>query len=124
MAGIVHGQGTRGRRLRRLLGLLAGIAAGCFGGPAWADGDIAQGRMVASQCSVCHGLDGMAKQPDAPNIGGESVFYLERQLELFRSGERTHEQMSIIAQGLSDDDIANVAAYYAAIVIEVVSVPE
>lgn len=91
--------------------------------PAWAD-DIGLGRDVARQCAVCHGIDGIARVPDAPHIGGESVGYLERQLEAFRSGERVHPQMSVIAQGLSDDDIANVAAYYAAIVIEVVSVPE
>jgi cytochrome c553 len=107
----------------RLLGLLASAAA-LAPAVAAADGDIAQGRIVANQCGVCHGLDGIAQAPDAPNIGGESAFYLERQLKLFRDGERTHPQMSVVAQGLSDEDIANVAAYYAAIVIEVVSVPE
>lgn len=105
--------------------LLAAVPAALFAiGSAWADGDIAQGRIVANQCAVCHGLDGIARMPDAPNIGGESVFYLQKQLKAFRSGERTHPQMSIIAQGLSDEDIADVAAYYSAIVIEVVSVPE
>lgn len=103
--------------------LPAVLALACAG-PALADGDVAQGRVVANQCGVCHGLDGMARVPDAPNIGGESAFYLERQLNLFRSGERTHQQMTIIAQGLSEQDVLDVAAYYAAIVIEVVSVPE
>ena len=49
------------------------------------------------------------------NIGGESDVYLVTQLEHFRSGERQHEQMSIIAEGLSDEDIADIAAWYSSI---------
>ena len=52
-------------------------------------------------------------------IGGESDMYLTKQLEAFRSGERRHEQMSIVAQGLSDEDIADLAAWYASIQFEV-----
>lgn len=89
-----------------------------------AGGDIAEGRRIAGQCGVCHGMNGIAQVPDAPNIGGENAFYLERQLRLFRSGERQHPQMSIIAQGLSDEDISDLSAYYGAIEIEVTSVPE
>jgi cytochrome c553 len=61
--------------------------------------------------------------PDVPNIGGESADYLTRQLEQFRSGDRKHEQMSIIASGLSDEDIGNVAAWYSSIQFEV-TVPQ
>ena len=60
-------------------------------------------------CAVCHGLDGIAQVPDAPHLAGESPVYLTSQLEAFRSGERQHEQMTIIAQGLSDEDIADLA---------------
>ena len=123
MSGRGEWNGTGGRR-RRLLGLAAGAAVLCAAGVASADGDVTAGRRVAAQCSVCHGYDGMARLPDAPNIGGESAMYIRHQLENFRSGARTHPQMSIIARGLSDEEIADVAAYYAAIVIEVVSVPE
>lgn len=58
--------------------------------------------------------------PDVPNIGGESAEYLTNQLQHFRSGERTHEQMSIIASGLSDEDIADLAAWYSSIRFEVI----
>ena len=91
--------------------------------PALAAGDREAGRGKARACAVCHGLDGAAKRPDVPNIGGESVIYLKKQLEAFRSGERRHEQMSIIAEGLSDQDIADVSAWYAAILFEV-RIPE
>jgi cytochrome c553 len=77
--------------------------------------DPAAGREQARQCQTCHGLDGVGRMPDVPNIGGESEIYLTKQLQDFRSGERRHEQMSIIAGGLSDEDIADLAAYYASI---------
>jgi cytochrome c553 len=82
-------------------------------------GDPAAGRTKARQCAVCHGIDGVAKRPDAPNIGGESEQYLTRQLEAFRSGERHHEEMSIIAAGLSDQDIADLVAWYSSLKLEV-----
>jgi len=91
-------------------------------GPALA-GDAHAGHDKARQCQVCHGMDGLAKVPDAPNLAGDSTIYIEAQLKAFRSGERTHQQMSIVAQGLSDADIADLAAYYAAIEVTV-KVPE
>ena len=63
------------------------------------------------------------RMPDVPNIAGESAMYLTKQLQDFRSGERRHEQMSIIAGALGDDDIADLAAYYASIEFTV-KVPE
>lgn len=103
------------RRRRSALGHLA-LAVGLIApSVAGAAGDVSAGRDKAQQCAVCHGLDGAAKRPDVPNIGGESDIYLTKQLEAFRSGERRHEQMSIVAEGLSDEDIADLAAYYASI---------
>lgn len=85
-------------------------------GPADA-GDPQAGREKARQCAVCHGLDGISKQPDAPSIAGDSAMYLEKQLNAFRAGERNNPRMSIVAKGLSDADIADLAAYYSAIEI-------
>jgi cytochrome c553 len=101
--------------MRTILVLLVALLSS----PAFAAGDAAAGKQKAQQCAVCHGIDGVAAVPDAPNIGGESSIYLTRQLEAFRSGERRHEQMSIIAEGLSDQDIADLAAWYASIAFEV-----
>jgi cytochrome c553 len=86
-----------------------------LGGHGATAADAAAGKQKAQLCATCHGIDGAAKQPDAPNIGGESAIYLERQLKAFRSGERQHEQMSVIAQGLSDEDIADLVAWYSSI---------
>ncbi len=81
-----------------------------------AAGDLEAGRKkVRSTCRVCHGIDGIGTNPTVPNLAGESDRYIAKQLKAFRAGERNHAQMSIIAKGLSDDDINNVATYFAAI---------
>jgi len=87
--------------------------------PTSAFADAAAGKQKAQMCAVCHGLDGIAKNPDAANLAAESTFYLTRQLQAFRSGDRKHEQMSIIAQGLSDEDIADLAAWYSSLKVTV-----
>ena len=78
-------------------------------------GDTETGRGLARQCAGCPGIDGVAKRPDVPHIAGESDIYLQAQLEAFRSGDRHHEQMTIIAQGLSDEDIDHLIAWYSSI---------
>jgi len=76
--------------------------------------DIEAGRKVAGLCRVCHGLQGVAQVPIAPHISGEPVSYITRQLEAFRSGAREHEMMTVVARGLTDRQIADVAAWYSA----------
>jgi cytochrome c553 len=75
--------------------------------------DVEAGRQVAGMCRTCHGLDGLAQIPMAPNIGGESAAYLAAQLQAFRSGARQHEMMSLVAGGLSNAQIADVSTWYA-----------
>ncbi|MGR3514330.1 MAG: c-type cytochrome [Paracoccaceae bacterium] len=76
--------------------------------------DLDAGRKVANMCRTCHGLDGYATIPIAPHIGGEPREYLEAQLMAFKTGQRQHEMMSVVAAGLSPQQIADVAAWYAA----------
>lgn len=86
--------------------------------------DVAAGRRVAVQvCQSCHGMDGIAKLPEAPNLAAQDATYLARQLTAYKSGERQNEQMSVVAQDLTERQIADVAAYYNAIEIEVVKLP-
>ena len=75
--------------------------------------DPANGRKIANMCRTCHGIDGMAQIPIAPHIGGEPKEYLETQMLAYKTGAREHEIMSIVAGGLSEDQIADVAAWYA-----------
>lgn len=101
---------------RLLLCLAAAVTATAAQSAAAADA--AAGRQKARQCQTCHGIDGIAKIPIAPHIAGESQIYLETQLKAFRSGKRVHEMMSVIAKDLSDEDIADLSAWYASIKIE------
>jgi cytochrome c553 len=81
--------------------------------------DAAAGARKASACQACHGLDGLSKLPEAPHLAGQPALYLERSLRAYRSGERRNEVMSLAAKPLSDEDIRDLAAYYAAIEISV-----
>jgi len=96
--------------------LFAAAGLALAAAPAYS-GDPAAGRKKAGVCQTCHGFDGIGRMPDVPHIGGESALYLARQLEAFRSGERRHAQMSIIASGLSDEDISDLVAWYSRIEI-------
>jgi cytochrome c553 len=81
--------------------------------------DIKAGQRKAVACQACHGLDGLSRLPDAPNLAGQPVGYLERGMRAFRDGSRRNEVMSVVAKSLSDDDIRDLAAYYGAIKVEV-----
>lgn len=74
-------------------------------------------------CQTCHGLDGLSKIPDAPNIAGQPEPYIIAQLHAYKSGARKNEMMSIVVPVLSDADIENLAAYYSAIEINVGKMP-
>lgn len=76
--------------------------------------DIAAGKKVAGMCRTCHGVDGYAKIPIAPHIGGEPETYLADQLMAFKTGAREHEMMTVVAGGLSAQQISDVSAWYAA----------
>ena len=80
--------------------------------------DAAQGKIKAQGCAVCHGPLGLSVAPDAPNLAGQPAIYLATQLRAYRSGERKHEVMAVIARNLSNDDINQLAAWFASIRIE------
>lgn len=82
--------------------------------PAYAD-DPDNGRVLARQCSVCHGKVGLAQDPEVPNLAGQSAFYLEKSLKDYRDGIREDRRMTLVVQDLSDTEIADLAAWYAAI---------
>ena len=111
-----HCQKTESK-LRLLFVCLAALAA--CSTAALAAGDAGLGKKVMVKCQVCHGKDGLAKLPEAPNLAGQKEKYLVNALQSFKAGERKNEQMTVIVKGLSDDVIANVAAYYASIKITV-----
>ena len=85
---------------------------------AWADGAPAQGRAKSAMCEGCHGIAGYrTAYPhvyQVPKLGGQEPEYLIKALRDYKSGARVHPSMNGIASTLSDEDIADLAAYYAA----------
>ena len=77
--------------------------------------DVAAGKARAAQCAACHGANGIAVQPETPNLAGQVEAYLAKALKDYRSGARKHEQMTLMAKPLSDKEIANLAAYFSSL---------
>lgn len=77
--------------------------------------DIAAGKTKAAVCAACHGAEGVSVIPDYPNLAGQKVKYLESAIKAYRDGQRKHAVMSPMATGLSDADILDLAAYFAAL---------
>ena len=77
--------------------------------------DIEAGKAKAAVCAACHGANGISVIPDYPNLAGQKVKYLESAIKAYRSGERKNPIMSPMAAGLSDTDVANLAAYFASL---------
>ena len=94
----------------------------CASGAAHA-GDAKAGRARAQLCQACHGIDGMSKVPDAPNIAGQVEGYLATQLHAFKSGTRKSEAMNLVAAQLSDRDIDDLAAWYSSIEVTLGKLP-
>ena len=100
-----------------LLGALAVFAnltlAATAANPA-ARPDLAKGQTIATQvCAACHTADGSRGSPANPILAGQHYEYLVKQLQEFKSGKRNNAIMKGFATTLSDDDMKNVAAFYA-----------
>ncbi len=77
------------------------------------NGDPAVGKTKSIPCQSCHGLDGNSPNGAWPKLAGQNATYLKKQLEDFKSGARDNAIMSPMAANLSEEDIKNLAAYYA-----------
>lgn len=77
--------------------------------------DIAAGKAKSAVCGACHGQNGIAMIPMYPHLAGQNEQYLVLQMKAFRDGTRKNMQMTPMAKGLSDEDIANISAYYASL---------
>lgn len=99
----------------RLMAAIVLVAAAGAVHPA--EGNPAAGKEKKSTCAGCHGIPGYKTAFPAvysvPKLGGQHARYLASALQAYKSGERTHPSMRAIAATLSDQDIADLAAYYA-----------
>lgn len=78
----------------------------------------AAGKTKATACAACHGPQGIAVAPDAPNLAGQPAMYISEQLHAYKSGKRKHDVMTLMAKPLSDADIENLAAWFSSIKVE------
>jgi len=88
------------------------VAMSLCSGLALAAGDIAAGKEKVLTCNGCHGVDGKAVVPGAPNLAGQNANYLAKQLHEFQAGERINAAMQGMAATLTAEDIENVSAFY------------
>lgn len=102
-----------GKFLQLLAAMLAVVTANALAR------DPAAGKVKAGSCATCHGTLGVSQLPNAPHLAGQPAIYVAEQLKSYRSGKRANEVMSVIAKPLSDQDIDDLAAWYASIQITV-----
>lgn len=89
------------------------LALVLLGQGAAADGDAAAGQAKAAVCSACHGMDGNSMNPEWPSLAGQHANYIVKQLKAFKSGVRQNPVMATQVVALSDQDMADLAAYFA-----------
>ena len=96
------------KRLTAIAALLLPLAVS-------ANGDPELGRMKSETCTACHGADGKGILPIYPVLAGQYEDYIHWSLKQYRSGARNNAIMMPMAAALSDDDIADLAAFYASL---------
>lgn len=93
--------------------LILGMA---LAGSAWAEGDPAAGELKAGACAGCHGIPGSRNAYPAysvPKLGGQHAGYIAAALKAYQSQQRSHPTMQAIAASLTEQDMANLGAYFA-----------
>ena len=103
--------------MKKIFALLVLASVAQVSAAADAQGDANAAKNKVAMCIGCHGIPGYkATYPEVyrvPMLGGQSEKYIVAALNAYKKGERSHPSMGGIAKGLSDQDIADVAAYYA-----------
>ena len=92
----------------------ATILALGLAGTAQAGGDAAAGEAKAKSCAGCHGADGKGKASNPPIAGMDEAAFLASMAD-YKTGVKKHAMMNMLAKKLNDQDVANLAAYYASL---------
>jgi len=99
----------------RIISTLAvvGLTGLLFTGTALAAGDAAAGKTKSAVCAGCHGIEGYSSNDLWPNLAGQKQGYLVAQIKAFRDGDRVSPMMAPMVSKLTDQDVDDLAAYYA-----------
>ena len=99
-----------------LLHVISASAPVAVSGALAAEGDPAAGKRKTSMCVGCHGIGGyktvFPEVYHVPKLGGQHAAYIVKALQEYKSGNRSHPSMRAIAAGLTDQDMADLAAFY------------
>jgi cytochrome c553 len=95
-----------------MLRVLFGFVIAGLSMVAMADGDAAKGKQHIEVCAACHGTDGNSPAPSFPSIAGQNSSYLVKQMKEIKSGDRSSPLMTGLLDDFSDQDLADIAAYY------------
>ena len=100
---------------RQILTLLSAVALATVANVSIAGGNAAAGKAKTATCAGCHGQKGISMVPMYPNLAGQKEAYLVKQIKNFKEGVRKDPTMNAMTKPLSDEDINNIAAYYASL---------
>lgn len=78
-------------------------------------GDVEAGKSKAMACTGCHGPKGISFSPDIPNLAGQKESYLAKAIGYYKTGERKNPMMASMVGGLSETDMADLAAYFSSL---------
>lgn len=92
--------------------MVAVAATALMTSTAFAAGNADAGKSKTGMCSACHGAAGISAIPTYPNLAGQKAAYIVKQLKDFKSGARKDATMPAMVAGLSEQDMADIAAYY------------
>ena len=106
---------TKRVRAALVVALLGALAALATMRVAFAAGNAETGAAKALVCAACHGQNGISGNPLWPSLAGQHEAYLAKQIKAFRDGERSDVSMQPFVANLSDQDIEDIAAYYASL---------
>ena len=88
-------------------------AAAACAASAHGAGDPQAGRAKAALCAACHGMNGVSINPLWPSLAGQQEVYLANQIRAFRDGARVEVTMQPFVANLTDQDVEDLAAFYA-----------
>jgi cytochrome c553 len=99
--------------------VFSGTSIGAESEQLFVSGSADAGKTKSVTCSACHGQNGNSANPQWPSLAGQHAAYIIAQLQYFKNGTRQNVLMSSQAMGLSDEDMADLAAYYSSLPLEV-----
>ncbi len=99
--------------MTRLAPIALSILAAAASPAALAEGDAAAGQTKSAVCAACHGVDGNSVNPEWPSLAGQHPSYIAHSIEAYKGGKRENVLMTPQAMALSEEDVADLAAYFA-----------